>query len=130
METIQNRSLLYKTPASMPPSDLIPPGVYHAQLDKVQRFSNAFGDRLGLVFVITEGEHAGEVATLSTSLKMSRQSRLGKTMKGLLGRELSDAELVYDYKPDKLIGALCQLVLGRAATRAGKPYTTVENVLT
>ena len=130
METIQNRSLLYKTPAALPPSDLIPPGVYHAQLDDVQRFSNSFGDRLGLVFAVTKGAHAGEVVTLSTSTNLSRQSRLGKTMKALLGRELSDADLEYGYEPDKLIGTPCQLVLGRAATRAGKPYTTVENVLT
>ena len=52
---IQNRSVLYKTPELV----LVPEGVYEAELVEVKEFSNAFGNRVGLVFKITTGQHEG-----------------------------------------------------------------------
>ena len=132
MENIQNRSLLYEQTAdkALPAGALIPRGVYDGQLVEVLRFSNVWGKRLTFVFEITAGEHAGDRVTLSTSRTLSRYSKLGQTVAALLGRELMEDELLYGYKPDNLKGVTCRLVLGRAATKAGKPYTTVENILT
>ena len=53
--SIQNRSVLYKTPEPV----LVPEGVYEAELVEVKEFSNAFGNRVGLVFKITTGQHEG-----------------------------------------------------------------------
>ena len=53
--SIQNRSVLYKTPEPV----LVPEGVYEAELVGVKDFSNAFGHRVGLVFRITTGQHEG-----------------------------------------------------------------------
>jgi len=50
--SIQNRSVLYKIPEPV----LVPEGVYEAELVEVKEFSNAFGNRVGLVFKITTGQ--------------------------------------------------------------------------
>ena len=55
---IQNRSVLYEAP----PAALVPEGVYSAELIDVRRFTNSFGDRVGLVFKIDKGAHAVVVA--------------------------------------------------------------------
>ena len=46
---------MYKTPEPV----LVPEGVYEAELVGVKDFSNAFGQRVGLVFKITTGQHEG-----------------------------------------------------------------------
>ena len=43
---IQNRSVLYKNTEPV----LVPEGVHEAELVEVKEFSNAFGNRVGLVF--------------------------------------------------------------------------------
>jgi len=132
MHDIQNRSLLYEKtePNPLPTTALIPRGVYAAQVDEVRPFSNAWGDRIAFVFQITDGEHSGKRVILSASTTLSQRSRLGQTVAALLGRELAEAEIEGDYDPCGLHGIACNLVLGQAATKAGKPYTTVENILT
>ena len=52
MVGIQNRSVLYEAP----PAALVPEGVYSAELIDVRRFTNSFGDRVGLVFKIDKAQ--------------------------------------------------------------------------
>ena len=132
MHAIQNRSLLYEKtePKALPATDLIPRGIYAAKLAEVRPFINAWGERLAFVFEVTEGQYTGSRVIRSTSTTVSRRSRLGQTIAALLGRELNDDEALYGYDPSHLKGTDCRLVLGQAATKAGKPYTTVQNILT
>jgi len=132
MQAIQNRSLLYESPDQkpLPATDVVPRGIYAAQLAEVHQFTNAWGERWAFVFRITDEAHQGEQVMLSTATRLTRQSRLGQTIEALLGRELTDAELLYQYQPKQLKGKPCQIVLGQAATKAGKTYTTVEHILT
>ena len=75
--SIQNRSVLYKTPEPV----LVPEGVYEAELVEVKEFSNAFGNRVGLVFKITCGQHEGvelmESATATARCSSSVASEMG-----------------------------------------------------
>ena len=131
MDAIQKGTVLYERPPleALPKTDVIPRGVYPARLFDVRRFTNAWGDRLAFMYEITEGEQAGKRVIQSTATALSKRSKLGQTVATLLGRELTDNEALYGYDPRGLIGTECKLVLGLAATRAGKPYTTVENIL-
>ena len=134
MHDIQNRSLLYeraddKPLPALPKTEVIPRGIYSARLADVRRFTNSWGERLGFIFEVIEGEQAGKWVIQSTGTVMSRRSKQGQTVAALMGRDLTDDEALYGCDPRRLIGTECQLVLGLAATRAGKPYTTVENIL-
>ena len=53
--TIQNRTVLYSEAEPV----LVPEAVYEADLVNVRRFSNVFGERVGLVFKIASGPHFG-----------------------------------------------------------------------
>lgn len=134
MQAVQNRSLLYESePLAaaevLPEADLVPPGLYPAKLSRVQLFSNAWGERVAFVFVITGQEQAGKVVIHSTSTNLSRLSKLGVTLSGLLGRKLAAYELEGGFDPAALEGASCRLVLGRATTRSGTPFTKVDSIL-
>ena len=131
MHAIQNRSLLYDgaTHGPMPACDLIPPGLYEAALNEVQRYESNWGERIGFVFRITEGEHTGKTVTLSTATNLTRLSKLGQTVSDLLARELNDAELVYGFKPECLKGTECKILVDEHTTRSGTPYATVGRIL-
>jgi hypothetical protein len=134
MHDIQNRSLLYENTADkplpiLPKAEVIPRGIYPARLVDIQKFSNAWGERLAFVFEVSGGEQAGKRVVSSTATALTKRSKLGQTVAALMGRELTDAEALYGCDPKRLIGTDCRVVLGMAATRAGKPYTTVENIL-
>ena len=77
----------------MPSGELIPSGLYEASLAKVHKYPSAWGDRIGFVFRITEGEYTGKLVTLSTATNLGRMSKLGQTLHGLLARELTDYEI-------------------------------------
>ena len=64
---IQNGTVLYEKPEPV----LVAEGLHLAELIDVRRFGNVFGERVGLVFRIATGRHAGaeimESAALSSS---------------------------------------------------------------
>jgi len=131
MENIQDRSLLYKQTEHtvMPAGELIPPGLYEASLAEVHKYDSAWGDRIGFVFRITEGEHTGKIVTLSTATNLSRMSKLGQTLHGLLARELADYEIRDGFDPQCLEGTECRILVDEHKTRSGAPYATVDRIL-
>ena len=76
--SIQNRSVLYKTTEPV----LVPEGVYEAELVGVKDFSNAFGQRVGLVFRITTGQHEGVELMESAAVSTSPRGKLVELMRG------------------------------------------------
>jgi hypothetical protein len=130
MHAIQNRSHLYKNALSTKQdSGTLPVGIYHACLDAVQRLRNSFGSRYSFVFRITEGRYAGETVTLSTSTNLSQHSKLGLTIKAMLGRELASHELTKEFNPICLSGTGCRILTVQESNRAGKIYATVDRIL-
>jgi len=130
MESILNRSLLYKNTAdkALPAGALIPAGLYAACLDEVQNYDSAWGERIGFVFRITEGEHTGKRVTLSTATNLNRMSKLGQTLRGLLARELTDNEIRAGFDPHSLTGTACRILVDERTTRSGTPYATVDRI--
>ena len=131
MENIQDRSLLYEQTAHtvMPSGELIPSGLYEASLAKVHKYPSAWGDRIGFVFRITEGEYTGKLVTLSTATNLGRMSKLGQTLHGLLARELTDYEIRDGFDAQCLEGTECRILVDERTTRNGTPYATVGRIL-
>ena len=112
---IQNRSVLYDPPRPV----LVPEGLYEAALSDVRRFSNAFGERAGLVFEIVAGPHAGTALMESAALKDSPRGKLAALLRGLGG---ADASLLTVYE---LIGRRCRIAVRHEVTKNGKPYAAI-----
>ena len=109
---IQNRSVLYKNAEPT----LVPEGVYPARLIAVKEFSNAFGQRVGLVFRIVEGEHAGVELMESAAASASPRGKLAELMRGM-GQ--SAGSLV------ELIGQHCHIAVRHESNKAGKRYAAI-----
>jgi len=131
MENIQDRSLLYEQTAdkALPAGEFIPAGLYGACLDQVQKYDSAWGERIGFVFRITEGEHTGKMVSLSTATNLSRMSKLGWTIRGLLARELTDNEIRTGFDPQCLKGTECRILVDERLTRCGTRYAAVDRIL-
>ena len=117
--SIQNRSVLYAKPGPV----LVPEGVYEAALVEIRRFTNAFGERAGLVFEIERGPHAGTVLMESAALKDSPRGKLAALLRGIGG---ADASLLTAHE---LVGQRCRIVVRHEATKAGKDYAAIVQTL-
>ena len=104
--SVQTRSPLY--------ADLIPEGIHEAQLVEVQAFTNAFGDRIGLVFEITTGSHQG--LRLMDSAAPKPQGKLADLLRGLGG---TDAR--------SLIGCACKIAVRHETNKTGKTYAGITH---
>jgi len=114
---------------ALPASELIPAGLYGASLVEVQHYDSTWGERIGFVFLITEGEHTGKKVTLTTATNLNRMSKLGQTLRGLLARELTDNEIRSGFDPHSLTGTECRVLVDERTTRCGTPYATVDRIL-
>jgi hypothetical protein len=112
---IQNRSLLYKTTESV----LVPEGVYEAELVGVKDFSNAFGQRVGLVFKIASGQHEGVELMESAAVSTSPRGKLAELMRGIGRSAGSPVELA------KLVGQHCQIAVKHESNKVGKRYAAI-----
>ena len=109
---IQNRSVLYKTPEPV----LVPEGVYEAKLVEVKEFSNAFGNRVGLVFRITTGQHEGVELMESAAVSTSPRSKLVELMRGM-GQSAGN--------PVELVGQHCKVTVKHESNKVGKRYAAI-----
>lgn len=105
--------------------DLVPDGAYPARLATVRQFGNAFGLRIGLDFELLDGELAGTVLTASAAPSASPKGKLADILRGLLGREPTEAELL---EPVRLTGSRCRVLVRTEANRSGKAYSNVAAV--
>ena len=109
--SIQNRSVLYKTTEPV----LVPEGVYEAELVEVKEFSNAFGNRVGLVFKITTGQHEGVELMESAAVSTSPRGKLIELMRGMGGAG----------HPVELVGQHCQITVKHESNKVGKRYAAI-----
>ena len=118
--TIQNRSVLYDEAEPV----LVPEAVYEADLVDVRRFSNVFGERVGLVFKITSGRYLGIELMEAAALKTSPRGKLAELLRGMGG---ADGSLLTAHA---LVGRRCRIAVRHEATKAGKTYAAIAQTFT
>ena len=109
---MQSRSISHKTTDPT----LIPEGVYRAKLVGVKEFSNAFGQRIGLIFRITCGQHEGVELMESATASTSPRGKLVELMRGI-GRSAGN--------PIELVGQHCQIAVKHESNKVGKQYAAI-----
>ncbi|MDA0983514.1 MAG: hypothetical protein O3A06_10875 [Proteobacteria bacterium] len=99
-----------------------PEGAYRAELIEARRFSNAFGDRVGLAFKIVKGPHAGVVIMETAALKTDcRRGKLAELLRGLgAAAALAGRDA---------IGRHCMIFVRHESTKAGKPYAAISHTM-
>lgn len=112
---IQNRSFLYKKDNLEP----VPEGIYAAALVDIRRFTNAFGERVGLVFAIDGGLYHGIELMESAALKDSPRGKLFELLRGIGG---ADRSLISAHE---LVGQRCHIAVRHEATKTGKTYAAI-----
>jgi hypothetical protein len=113
--SIQNRSVLYGTDPA-----LVPEGIHEAELVDVRRFSNVFGDRVGLAFRIVTGPHLGAELMESAALKASPRGKLAELLRGMGGSAERSVLTAHE-----LVGQRCRIAVRHESNRAGKVYAAI-----
>lgn len=111
--SIQNRSVLYKKTEPI----LVPEGIYEAELVEVKDFSNAFGQRVGLVFKISSGQHEGVELMESATASASPRGKLAELMRGM-GQSAGN--------PVELVGQHCRIAVKHESNKVGKRYAAIS----
>lgn len=118
---LQNRPDLYKqTPemTALARAVLIPEGVYQAELVDVQPFTNSFGQRMGLVFAVIEGDQVG--TRLMESAALTGKGKLADLVAGMGElRGLAENEL------RGMIGNRCRIMVKHGETRSGRRFASI-----
>jgi hypothetical protein len=95
---------------------LVPEGVYDARLVETRAFTNTFGARLGLVFILEGGQFDGVELMESAAAKASPRGKLAELLRGM-GHHSTDAK--------HLIGHPCQIAVKHETSKSGKKYAAI-----
>lgn len=115
-------------PKSKETAEVIPDGTYKAALSKVTRFDNAYGTRIGFEFTLQGNGVDGHKVMRSTSPNLSPSGKLADVLRGLLGRDLKQAELEGGIDVEKLVGAECSVMVLASKSKNGNTYSNVERI--
>ena len=107
---------------------VVPEGIHKATLSKVTQFSNAYGLRVGFEFTLHGEDVEGKAVMRSTNPILTAKSKLAEVLNGLLGRELTSAEINSGYDVDKLVGKDCNVLVLNSKGKNGTVYSNVERV--
>ena len=103
-------------------------GTYQAELTGIRQFTNSYGPRLGFEFTIKGGPADGAAVMRSTAPQLTPQSKLAEVLTGLLGRELTQAELTGGIDIEGMVGTRCQILVLQNRSKAGAVFSNVERV--
>lgn len=103
-------------------------GTYPAELSGIRQFANAYGTRIGFEFTIKGGQFDGLAVMRSTAPQLTPQSKLAEVLVGLLGRQLTQTELMGGIDLEALIGSPCRILVLQARGKTGAVYSNVERV--
>ena len=115
-------------PKAATPAASIKDGTYRATVSNLKQFANTYGERIGFEFTIQGGQFDGERVMRSTAPQLSKQSKLAEVIEGILGRELTDKELLGGFDLDELIDKECNILVLQSKSKAGVTYSNVERV--
>lgn len=108
--------------------DLVPDGSYQAVLTKVNQFTNVYGERIGFEFTLQDKAVAGLTVMRSTSTQLSASGKLADLLRGVLGRELTAAELTNGINVESLVGMPCGVLVLQSKGKSGNVYSNVERI--
>lgn len=114
-------------PKSKAEAAVVPEGTYKAALSKVTNFQNAYGERVGFEFTLFGKGVDGAKVMRSTNPVLTAKSKLAEVLGGLLGRELTSAELQGGIDVGELVGIMCS-VLVLTSKKNGATYSNVERI--
>lgn len=115
--------------AKMPvPEILIKDGTYDARVSNITQFENSYGPRIGFEFCIIGGEYDGQIIMRSTAPQLTRQSKLVEVIEGILGRPLTDHEMVAGFDLEDLLDLRCSILVLQSRSKSGAVYASVERV--
>lgn len=69
-------------------------GTYAAELTGIRHFASAYYERIGFDFTIKDGGFKGQKVMRSTAPQLMPQSKVAEVLLGILGLELTHAELL------------------------------------
>jgi len=115
-------------PKSKEGAMVVPDGTYRATLSKVTQFDNSYGQRIGFEFTLQGNGVEGAKVMRSTSPNLSPSGKLADVMRGLLGRDLMQAEIESGIDAEKLIGTDCSVLVLSAKGKNGNTYSNVERI--
>lgn len=107
---------------------VIKDGTYQATLADIRQFQNSYGDRIGFTFRIEGGPFDGAKVMRSTAPQLSKASKLAEMIEGVLGRSLTDRELIDGFDLDKLKGNQCSILVLQSRSKGGQIYSNIERV--
>lgn len=105
----------------------VPDGPHRAELLRVYPFANAYGARVMFEFRLTGGDLDGGTIVHSAAPTKSPHGKLAETVRGLVGREPTESELL---TLDGLVGRACTIIVRTVTNRSGKSYPSVIAVTT
>ncbi len=108
--SVQNRSDLYIGTRA----GLIPEGIHEAELVRVEVFTNTFGERVGLVFLLDDGTEL-----MQSAAPGSPRGKLAELLRGLGGIDGTVATA------RELVGRRCLVAVRHGSTKTGKVYAEV-----
>ena len=115
-------------PKAKEQADLVPDGSYQAQVSKIHQFQNAYGERIGFEFTLKDRAVAGLKVMRGTSTQLSASGKLADVLRGILGRELTAAELSKGIDVDSLVGMECGVLVLQTKSKNGNTYSNVERI--
>jgi hypothetical protein len=107
---------------------LVPDGTYKAVLTKVSGFENAYGQRVGFEFTLKGKGVDGLTVLRSTNPVLSMRSKLAEVIEGMLGRNLSYAEVTTGMDVELLVGSECSALVINSKSKNGGMYSNVERI--
>ena len=116
------------TPRAATPAASIKDGTYRATVSNLKQFANTYGERIGFEFTISGGQFDGEKVMRSTAPQLTKQSKLAEVIEGVLGRDLTGAELQGGFDLDDLVGKQCSILVLQSKSKSGAVYSNVERV--
>ena len=112
---------------AIPASSLVPDGEHPARLAEQFTFANAFGERLGFLYEVEGGPHAGAVLVQSAVRSPSPTGKLAEILRDLVGRDPTPDELLEGIG-EEYLGLPCRVLTREERNRAGKRYSAVQRV--
>jgi hypothetical protein len=106
---------------------LVPKAVYKAKFTGINKEipKGEYGERIGFMYEIQEGEHKGNVLQTIANAKVTNKTRAGKMFKGMLGRDLKEGENI---DPQTLIGKVFEILTETLKSDFGD-YSVVSEVI-
>ncbi|MEZ4600580.1 MAG: hypothetical protein R2940_12400 [Syntrophotaleaceae bacterium] len=104
--------------------ELIPPGIYQAELTRVLRYQTLTSKRVGFEFTIRGGPADGAVIIQSAVINYNPKSRLTATIKALCGNE--------QVRPSKLrylVGTKRPVLVIQGKSRHGTIFNYIDRIL-